>query len=45
MNFLLKKTLLNGLQEDHGLLKQFLGTYIEPYLRNSLSLHVEIEMT
>ena len=45
MHFLLKKILLNGVQEEHGFMKKFVGTYMAPYLRNYLSLTVKIDMT
>ena len=45
MHFLLKKILLNGVQEEHGFMKIFVGTYMAPYFRNYLSLTVKIDMT
>ena len=31
--------ILNGVQEDHGLIKQLFKNHMDPYLRNYLSLH------
>ena len=42
---LLKNILLNGVQEDHVFMKQLFRTYMDPYLSNSLSLLVKIDVT
>ena len=44
MRLMLKKFLMNGVHEEHGLIAQFFGTYMDPYLKIVFSLQVKIDM-
>ena len=39
------KILLNAVQEDHGLIKPFVKTYMAPYFSNFLSLLIKTDIT